>query len=107
MPTSISQDNFGNYWIGLGTKGIYKIVNNSVQKITTNTKLDKTPTRNIFHSKTGATWFGTEKGLVLFREGNYVEFENEDSINKIIEDRERNIWVGTDSGGLKKLAWGF
>ena len=30
----------------------------------------------------------------------------DENVVKIIEDREKNIWIATDRGGLEKLSYG-
>ena len=105
--TSISQDSFGNFWVCTDLKGIYKFVDGKPRNIKTNTMLDEVPVRNICHASDGSTWFGCEKGVVLLREGVFLEFKkNVNSVNKIIEDREKNIWVGNDAAGLQKITIG-
>lgn len=105
--TSISQDVFGAFWLGLGRDGMVRISNGLVEEVTTNTLIDSTPLYQVCHDRSGVSWFGTEKGLVLFREGAWVEYpEHSNSVNKIIQDREGNIWVATDSKGLSKISTG-
>lgn len=105
--TSISQDVFGVFWLGLGRKGLVRIANGLVEQVTTDTLIDNTPLYQVCHDRSGAIWFGTERGLVLFREGMWVEYaEHSNSVNKIIQDREGNIWVATDSKGLTKISTG-
>ncbi|MCR4735166.1 MAG: hypothetical protein K5829_09205 [Treponema sp.] len=109
--TAISQDQTGAFWLGAGNQGLYKIVNGRVEKLHTGTILDTVPTYVIYSDETGSIWFGTDKGLVLYRNGKYYIYtENkslpENSINDIISDREGNIWVGTSNKGLLKLSPG-
>ena len=105
--TAIAQDNFGNFWIGTDGKGIFRIVDKVPVYIKTNTKLDSVAVWNICNSFSGDTWFGTEKGAVIFRQGAFIEFtKNNNSVNKIIEDREKNIWLGSASSGLQKVTIG-
>lgn len=105
--TGISQDNFGTFWIGLGTMGMVKVNHEGVEPIVSNTILDNTPLYHICHDTTGATWLGTEGGLVLYREGKWAEHVyHNNSVNKVIQDREGNIWVATDSKGLTKISSG-
>ena len=59
----------------------------------------------------GSLWFGTERGLVLYSDGIYTTYDDNTiiksaSINKILEDREHNIWVATDNGGIGKISLG-
>lgn len=109
--TAISQDSYGTLWFGLGQLGIVKLQDNITKKIITNTKLDTVPTWTICHDSSGGIWFGTEKGISLYRDGTFADFTNDftfrqSNINKIIEDREGNIWVATDSSGLTKISLG-
>ena len=105
--TAISQDNFGNFWIGTDSVGMFKIINKRPVLVKTGTRLDISPTWSICHAEDGATWFGTEMGPVLFRQGAFVDFtKNNNSVNQIIEDREKNIWIGNASTGLQKVTIG-
>lgn len=105
--TVISQDVFGGFWIGLGRKGLVKIANGLIEEVVTNTLVDTSPLYQICHDSSGAIWFGTENGLVLLRDGVWVDFtEHNNSVNKLIQDREGNIWVATDSKGIAKISTG-
>jgi len=111
IPSSITQDKNGDIWIGLSTEGIVKISNGSVTKIKTGTIADYEPSNCMFCDSTGAIWFGSEKGVVLFKDGTYSEYEDTESIssgsiNSIFEDREGNIWIGTANKGLSKVSPG-
>ncbi len=105
--TAISQDAFGAFWLGLGQNGLVKVVNGLVERIVTGTLVDTSPLYQICHDSSGAIWFGTQNGLVLFRDGVWVDYkEHNNSVNKLIQDREGNIWVATDSKGLSKISTG-
>lgn len=109
--SSISQDENGDFWIGLSQDGIVRISNEKVELIKTGTVIDYEPTNCIFCDSTGNLWFGTEKGLILYSEGKYIPYLDNQAIasgaiSKIIEDREHNIWVGTDNGGVGKISLG-
>lgn len=111
IPSAVSQDKKGNFWFGLSQDGIYKVTNGKIEKIITGTVLDSEPTNCIYCDTTGSLWFGSEKGLVLYTEGVFTPYDDipsiaNGSINKILEDREHNIWVGTDNGGVGKISLG-
>lgn len=111
VPTCIAQDKNGTFWIALNTDGLIKVSNGEVTRVKTNTMLDYTPTNTIYCDESGSLWFGTEKGLVLYRDGLYSVYDenaaiSNSSINKIIGDREGNIWVATDSSGIGKISLG-
>lgn len=111
MPSAISQDKNGNFWVGLSQDGIIRINNGEVTKVKTNTVCDNEPTNCIYNDSTGSLWFGTEKGLVLLSEGVFSSYDDNPaivngSINKILGDREGNIWIATDNGGIGKISLG-
>jgi len=111
LVTSIAQDKNGNFWFGLNQDGIVKVSNGKVTRIESGTLLDKEPTYNIYCDESGSIWFGSEKGLVLYTEGKFSVYDDNTpianaSINKIMEDREGNIWVATDNGGVGKISLG-
>ena len=110
MVSSITQDLNGNFWVGLGSDGIVKISNGKVTVLHTNTALDNNATWTTYVGRDGNIWFGTESGLVVYSNGKFQDcrLEGLDSvrINKIICDRESNIWIATDRDGIGKLTHG-
>ena len=110
LATAICQDRQGIFWIGLGEQGIFCASNGNVKKITTGTLLDSCSTCSIYSSPTGIIWFGTERGIVAYENGKFHEYSHQQlsnaNINKIICDREGNIWLATDKSGIGKLTHG-
>ena len=109
--TSINQDSKGRYWIGLGDKGMAVLDNGNVQLLKTGTILDSIPTTAILQDKNGNIWFGTEKGLVVYSDGKFWQYQGAQelaasNINRIIQDREGNIWFATDRNGIGKMTLG-
>ena len=108
--SSIAQDLKGNFWMGLGIEGIVKMENGLPKKIHTGTILDSVPTWSIYVADDGNIWFGSESGLVVYSEGQFHECHIKNiegaKINKIIRDREGNIWLSTDRDGVGKLTRG-
>ena len=109
--TSVFQDSRETYWFGLGDRGIYKMEKGIATKVKTNTILDSIPTSSILEDKKGNLWFGTEKGLVVYTNGEFVQYNGTpelagSNINKIIQDREDNIWFATDRNGIGKITNG-
>ena len=109
--TSVYQDSTGVFWIGLGEKGIVRMYNGNAEIIKTKTILDSIPTCSILQDKNGDIWFGTEKGLVVYSEGEFIEYKGApelagSNINRIIQDREDNIWFATDRNGIGKMTHG-
>ena len=108
--SAIGQDKHGNYWIGLSDQGLICINSGSVKKVKTGTILDSVPTKVIYTAANGIIWFGTEAGLVVYDNGKFIEYKGDSlsaaNINKIISDREGNIWFATDRSGIGKLTHG-
>ena len=109
--TAVFEDKDGTFWFGLGDKGIATMQNNKVTMHKTHTILDSVPTTTILQDSKGIIWFGTEKGLVVYAEGAFIEYHGEEeladsNINKIMQDREGNIWFATDRNGIGKMAPG-
>lgn len=107
--SAICQDSHGDFWFGLSNLGLARLRNGSVEKVTTHTILDTVPTWSIFSAPNGTLWFGTEKGLFVLSNGVFSGYERlpvNTKINRIIRDREDNIWIATDRNGIGKLTHG-
>lgn len=108
--TSIIQDSGGTFWIGMGDSGIVCLENGDFKKITTNTILDNIPTWSMYVAQDDTILFGTEHGVVSFHKGLFEESHDKDlsaaKINRIIRDREGNIWFASDRNGIGKLTHG-
>ena len=109
--TAIFQDHTGIFWIGLGDHGIATMLSEHVTLIKTGTLLDNTPARTILEDSEGVLWFGTEDGLVVYANGKFEEYRGaqelaSSNINRIIQDRDDNIWFATDRNGIGKMTHG-
>ncbi|MBQ9282805.1 MAG: hypothetical protein IJ207_11530 [Treponema sp.] len=108
--TSIIQDLTGAFWIGMGDDGLVRLNNEEFSVIKTGTLLDNIPTWSMYVAVDGTMLFGTERGVVSYHNGVFASSENKDlsaaKINKIIRDREGNIWLATDRNGIGKLTHG-
>ena len=109
--TAVCQDSNGIVWVGTDTVGIVKIENNKAQQIRTGTILDTVTTSTIYESPDGNIWFGTNSGLAVYSGGKFYVCPKENvrnaKVNKIIQDREGNIWIATDRNGIGKLTHGM
>ena len=85
------------------------VVNGRTQQIYTAGKdLPGTRIQTAYAGREGALWIGTNGGLVRWASGKIDRFPVTDalasaSILSILEDREGNIWVGTETNGLHIL----
>lgn len=110
LVTSICQDLQGNFWVGLSTQGLVKMSDGKAEMLHTGTRLDTSPTWANYVAKDGSIWFGTEKGVVVYNDGKFYEYKDSETsiakINKIVADREGNLWFATDRNGIGKLTHG-
>ena len=105
--TSICQDVRGAFWIGLGDMGLIRVNNGEIEKIKSDTLLDSVPTTASYLDPNGTLWFGSERGLAVYNNGTFYQYNGSSlataNINKIICDREGNMWFATDRSGIGKL----
>ena len=116
---SILEDNIGNIWFGT-SDGLSKfngkeIVSvplektNSTNTLTSNSN-SKITVGAIMQSKNGTLWFGTSKGVYIYKENLFSAFlKNENIVNenglqlksveRMIEDKNGNIWFCSGMGG--------
>ena len=109
--TSIFEDNQHKIWVGLGEKGVAVLADGKAEILKTGTLLDRLPTHSILQDTNGTIWFGTERGLVVYTAGKFIEYNGAQelsgsNINRIIQDREGNIWFATDRNGIGKMTFG-
>ena len=107
-PTAVGQDKDGAFWFGLGISGVARVDTDRIQLIRSGTVIDTSASDAIYLDHSGSLWFGTEKGLVLYRDGIYYQYTEDEglsnnNIKRIVEDREGNIWLATDRGGIEKM----
>lgn len=90
-------------WVGTVNKGLYKIVNNTIEKIDFE-PLSEVSVINMDVDKEGAIWFCTDgKGVSRYKNGSYENYSkhlgNElNRIQDIYSARDGTIWIGTFEG---------
>ncbi len=108
--TSIIQDLSGTFWIGLAENGLVCLNNGNLEQIKTGIFLDSVSTWSMYVAQDGTLIFGTEHGVASYHKGVFESSTNAElvsaKINKIIRDREGNIWFATDRNGIGKLTHG-
>jgi ligand-binding sensor domain-containing protein len=62
----------------------------------------------VIEDRDGNVWLGTDAGLVRYRDGHFVTFDQRDGlpdakVTALFEDREGSLWVGTRAGGVAQF----
>ena len=100
---SILEDNEGNYWYGVGGKGIFLDNQHAFTYLQQHDGLPDNIVWSVNEVKPNTFWIGTKRGLALFEPPNKLEaiypdiFDGKD-INDIHVDRTGRIWIATHAG---------
>lgn len=103
---AVAEDNSGNIWAGSGSGGI-NIIENVSEKISQ----QKIPGVGnsiscLIKDNRNKIWISSEKGLVKYdpetKRGDKIEFSKDRvAVLNIFEDKQKYIWLGTNSGLFK------
>ncbi len=99
------EDSQGRIWIGTYGNGVKRIEGNKITTLSTASGfIDDTILAFLEDSK-GQFWIGTSKGLCLFNKGKCKLYTKKEGlsgniIRTIFEDKEQNLWIGTQTGGI-------
>jgi ligand-binding sensor domain-containing protein/signal transduction histidine kinase len=101
----MTEDRAGNLWIGTSS-ALYSMHDGNFQRFTTADGLVGNTIRAIHEDQDGNLWIGTNDGLTRRSREKFQTFKTrngpESPVVSIYED-ERNLWVGTDGGGLFRM----
>ncbi len=109
--TAISQDSSGAFWFGLNNGNVIHYDSGTIIKYDkSNCPIDST-INAIYQDSSSIIWFATEHGCVYLKDGKFYSYKEDSgiantTITRILEDREGNIWLGTDRAGLEKMSPG-
>ncbi|MCR5289677.1 MAG: hypothetical protein K6E51_06765 [Treponema sp.] len=105
----IMQDSLGTFWFGIAPHYAIKIDGNSETVYDIGYGVQSGTIINcIYQDSTGTYWFAMDNGIAILHNGEVTFYDHEgglsdNNVNVILEDRENNIWIGTDRGGVEKL----
>ncbi len=108
----VYQDSSDALWFGLSPhyavriKDSEEIVYNIGNPRQSGTKIE-----SIIQDSNGHYWFATDAGITILHDGSYTYYNRkngliDNNITAILQDREQNIWISSNHGGLQKMSKG-
>jgi ligand-binding sensor domain-containing protein/signal transduction histidine kinase/DNA-binding response OmpR family regulator len=112
---AIKQDKNGAYWIGTESVGVFcydpakNTCINYRQQANNRNSLLSDIVRDVFIVDGDEIWIGTRDGLSVLKDGHFINYEydkydqdalSHNSVRYIMQDKSKNIWVGTYAGGV-------
>ncbi len=108
--SALAQGHDGSWWVGTFFDGLYHILPDGTQEeYDEESNLLRDNVRSLLVDDQGRLWVGTKFGLNLFEDGRLRVFTihqgmPNDNIWCAFQDREGNVWFGTDGAGALRYA---
>ncbi len=108
---TIYQDPRGHLFVAALNGRLFQVSRQTLVPVALPAKLRALPIRNVFRDSSGTLWMGTDgQGVVRFSEATTDRYTMKqglinDFARAFCEDREGNLWIGTD-GGLSRFSTG-
>ena len=106
------QENNGALWFGVAPHFAVRIkdTEETVYDVS-HDHTEGTVVNEIMQDSNGNYWFAMDSGLTVLHNGLYTYYDKrnglaDDYIDDLIQDREGNIWIGFNRGGIEKLSQG-
>jgi ligand-binding sensor domain-containing protein len=104
----LGRDGAGSLLVGT-SRGVMRLTGNSWQGIEYPARLQGFEPTAILGSSRGDIWVGTAgSGILVFRNGEWLRLTasnglSDDDIRSLCEDDHKNIWIGTQFGGVTRF----
>lgn len=111
----VFEDSDGTLWVGSydgGGMGRWNRNKGKFEAVDPGAGLPNKFVRTIYEDSSGVLWVGTRKGLTRIKDGEAATCLVDEQtpinlVNSILEDNEKNLWVGTETRGLYRLKDGM
>ena len=108
---AILESRDGSLWIGTYGDGVIHLAGDRITRLGTQQGLPSNDVRAILEDPDGTLWFSTLGGLVRSHAGNLTTFTRRDGLSQdrvfpLCRDRNGNLWIGTEGGGLNRMTDG-
>jgi Predicted periplasmic ligand-binding sensor domain len=102
-------DPSGALWLGTNDGTVFRVKDGAILDSREIDRKEGASVNAFLPLPDGSMLIGTDKGLVLYRDGAWSSFGSEDGlpndvVSSLCSDCEGNIWVGTERGGLAKFS---
>jgi signal transduction histidine kinase/ligand-binding sensor domain-containing protein len=103
--TNLFIDAENNLWAGTKLNGLYKFRKRFIYNLDKSFGIKELNTYPIFNSSDGTIYIGQNSGMQKIVDNKKVVtlFSEKQTFWTIVEDRNKNIWIGENGNGIKKL----
>lgn len=108
----IYEDKDGGMWFGVAPHFAVRIKDGEETVYDVHHEgLDATIVNSIMQDSAGNFWFGSDSGVTVMHGNSFAYYDSfnglsDNGITRIFEDREGNVWVALNRGGLQKFSKG-
>lgn len=108
----VSQDKSGAFWFGVAPHYAVRIKDTEEAVFDIgHDHQEGTVVNSILQDTAGNFWFASDCGITILHNGIYTYYDKrnglaDDYINHLFEDREGNMWIAYNRGGIEKMSQG-
>jgi PAS domain S-box-containing protein len=110
---NVLEDREGNLWAGSETMGLFRLKDGAVKSYSRDEGLVSGEAWCVFPDRDNTLWVGMRGGLFRKKQGerSFTRFTAagepfDYGNNSICQDRDGDLWIGTESGGVKRVKIG-
>ena len=105
---SVLEDEEGSLWVGSHNVGLLRLRDGKFASAGESEGLRGNVTWTMTPRHDGGLWVGSDGGLSSYVDGRFQHFagprgHEDDPVRSLLEDRQHNLWVGTEDAGAYRL----